>query len=297
MQFRPVVKSLRSSDGTSIHAEFVGDVQKPCIVLVHGFNMSSVVFDDLFCDVSLLREVCMARYDLRGHGRSGIPEESSAYSSSLYADDFSTVMREFRFGRPILVTWSYGGSIPCDIYANLGPDILAGVVYIAGFPYLAPPIFPDGVTQLTVTCLQCQMYPPDVAAYLRAKTTFVDAICQWQDVESVEHRRRLTWLAPAFFQSPQVVRNLLTRQQDPEKLLEALRCGTPVLMLYGDADKLMNGEHIVREMQQHCADMEVHIMRGAGHAPFFERREEFVSGILRFVDRAMTKRKLDSTAF
>lgn len=59
MPFEPIVKTLRSSDGTAIHAEFVGDLHKPCVVFIHGASMSSLVFDGLFRDPALLREVCM----------------------------------------------------------------------------------------------------------------------------------------------------------------------------------------------------------------------------------------------
>ncbi|KZT69395.1 alpha/beta-hydrolase [Daedalea quercina L-15889] len=290
MPFKPVVKTLRSADGTLIHAEFVGDVQKPCVVFVHGLNMSSVVFDDLFCDRSLLREVCMARYDLRGHGRSGMPEDAEAYKSSTYAEDFAAVMRDFGLRRPTLVTWSYGGTVSCDIYASLSSDLIEGIVYVAAVPYLGPPMFPGGVTQLTAALLETQMHPADVAAYFMAKTAFVDAI--WQDIRKVDYRRRLTWLAPGYAQSPQVMRNLLTRQQDPTRLLEAVSRGTPILVLYGDLDKMVHGEHIAKEMEPHCTDMEVYVVRGGGHAPFYEHREEFVRELLQFVGRITTKGKL-----
>ena len=59
MSIEPVIKTLQSSDGTIIHAEFAGDLSKPCVVFVHGATMSSLVFDGVFRDPALLREVCM----------------------------------------------------------------------------------------------------------------------------------------------------------------------------------------------------------------------------------------------
>lgn len=46
----PTVKTLYSLDGTVIYAEAVGDRSKPAIVFLHGFALSSVVFDSLFAD-------------------------------------------------------------------------------------------------------------------------------------------------------------------------------------------------------------------------------------------------------
>ncbi|KAH9834563.1 alpha/beta-hydrolase [Rhodofomes roseus] len=289
MSSEPVVKTLQSSDGTPIHAEFMGDVQKPCLVFVHGLNMSSVAFDGMFRDSSLLREVCMARYDLRGHGRSGKPEDPEAYKSSLYADDFVTLMREFGYTKPILVAWSYGGTISCDIYASLSADTLAGVVYLCAVPYIAPPMFPDSITPPTVALIQSQMAGTDVASYLRDKTAFIDAI--WQDIDNVDYRLRLTWLAPGFVQTPQVMRNVVTRPQDPTKLLEAVGNGVPVLMLYGDADKMVSGAFVAEKMQPCCTNAEVHVVKGGGHAPFFEHQEEVVRELLKFVDRIKTSGK------
>ncbi|KAH9929351.1 Alpha/Beta hydrolase protein [Fomitopsis serialis] len=290
MSFEPIVKTLHSSDGTTIHAEIVGNLQKPCLVFVHGLNMSCLAFDGLFRDSSMLREVCMARYDLRGHGRSGKPEDPEAYKSSLYADDFVTVMQEFGFSKPILVAWSYGGTISADIYANLSADTLAGIVYVSAVPYIGPPMFPDSITPPTIALIQSQMVGTDITSYFRDKAAFVDAI--WKDIDRVDYRLRLTWLGPAYVQTPQVMRNIVTRPQDPAKLLEVVRSGIPVLMLYGDADKMVLGEYVAEKMKPHCTNAEVYVVKGGGHAPFFEDQEEVVRELLRFVGRVTTSSKL-----
>lgn len=59
MSFKPLVRTLRSSDGIPIHAEFVGDKGNPCLVLIHGFTMSCPVWDNIFQDAAMLGEVCM----------------------------------------------------------------------------------------------------------------------------------------------------------------------------------------------------------------------------------------------
>lgn len=59
MSVKPLVKMLQSSDGTPIYAEFVGDSGKPCLVLIHGFSLSCLVWDNIFREAVLLDEVCM----------------------------------------------------------------------------------------------------------------------------------------------------------------------------------------------------------------------------------------------
>lgn len=45
------------------------------------------------------------RYEARGHGRSGYPEEPAAYESARYADDFKTVCDAFGVVKPFVLGW------------------------------------------------------------------------------------------------------------------------------------------------------------------------------------------------
>ena len=156
---------------------------------------------------------------------------------------------------------------------------------MAAIPYLERPVFPDITTRYTAASIRTQRHPPDVASFIRAKTDFFAGI--WVDSDALDYRFRLELLAPSLTQTPRVIRNIMGRPQDPAKLLEALRTGTPLLMLYGDEDQLLDCERTKQLMEPHCAAMTVHIVRGAGHAPFYEHRGEFVAEVLRFVRRAV----------
>ncbi|KAI0725304.1 Alpha/Beta hydrolase protein [Fomitopsis betulina] len=285
MSVKPLVKMLQSSDGTPIYAEFVGDSGKPCLVLIHGFSLSCLVWDNIFREAVLLDEVCMVRYDLRGHGRSGRPEGPEAYKSSLFADDFASVMREFGIHKSMLVGWSYGGSIACDIAAHIGMEVLIGIIYVAAVPYLGRPMFPDSATRYTTVSIQAQQDPLDVASFIQAKTNFFRGI--WVDSDALDDRFCSSLLAPSYTQTPQVIKNILRRLQDPTPLLEACREGKRVLMLYGDGDKLLNCDYTRKLMVPHCAALDVYVVKGGGHAPFYEHREEFVREVLRFVKLTM----------
>lgn len=50
----PLFKVLKSSDGTDIYAEVLGNPSKPPLVLIHGFSVSSIAFDTMFEDPSYL---------------------------------------------------------------------------------------------------------------------------------------------------------------------------------------------------------------------------------------------------
>lgn len=57
MLYTPVVKHLRSKDGTSIYAEAIGNPNNPHVILVHGLSLSASTFNNLFKDERLLEAV------------------------------------------------------------------------------------------------------------------------------------------------------------------------------------------------------------------------------------------------
>ena len=42
---------------------------------------------------------------MRGHGRSGMPDNAEAYSSDHFAEDFYAVMEGFHLKKPFLAGW------------------------------------------------------------------------------------------------------------------------------------------------------------------------------------------------
>lgn len=94
-----------------MYAEVIGDPSKPTVVFAHGIYSSAAIFDNMFSDERLLAEVYLIRYDLRGHGRSGKPENPEAYVSQLFAADYAAVAREFEVKRPVWFGWCYGGMV------------------------------------------------------------------------------------------------------------------------------------------------------------------------------------------
>ena len=42
---------------------------------------------------------------MRGHGRSGKPNDDDGYESKLYADDFMAVVEAYHLNKPVYVGW------------------------------------------------------------------------------------------------------------------------------------------------------------------------------------------------
>lgn len=96
---------LTSDDGTAIWAEATGNPTKPPVIFIHGLACTALVFEKQFSEPRMLENLYMIRYELRGHGRSGHPENAEAYASIRHAEDFKKVCESFGVRKPFICGW------------------------------------------------------------------------------------------------------------------------------------------------------------------------------------------------
>lgn len=126
--------AVTSSDGTPLHVMEFGSRDAPAtVVLVHGWTCAlkiwTPVIRALACD-----EIRVVAYDLRGHARSGRPEEAD-YSIDAHAEDLDAVLRAMvpEGQRAVVAGHSLGGM---TIVAWAGdhteevPHLVAGAVLV-----------------------------------------------------------------------------------------------------------------------------------------------------------------------
>ena len=100
-----VSRILESADGAKIFAEAAGDPANPAVVFIHGLGLCGVAFDAQFEDPRLYQNLYLVRYDMRGHGRSGMPMDAASYQSVRHAEDFKAVCEGFGLTRPNVLAW------------------------------------------------------------------------------------------------------------------------------------------------------------------------------------------------
>ncbi|KAK7464207.1 hypothetical protein VKT23_006373 [Stygiomarasmius scandens] len=122
-------------DGTKIWTHACGNPTKPAVVFIHGFVFTADVFEKQYVNPTMLENLYIIRYDLRGSGRSDGPMSEQAYSSEHQAEDFKAVIDTFNVQKPFVATWSFGGLVPSDVLAKYGPDSIAGVILLGSFMY------------------------------------------------------------------------------------------------------------------------------------------------------------------
>ncbi len=93
-------------EGTRLYYEIAGS---GCpMILIHGFALDSRMWDDQF--ESFTQQYQVIRYDLRGFGKSGLPN-SKSYS---YADDQKALIDHLGVSHAYVIGLSLGGMIAID---------------------------------------------------------------------------------------------------------------------------------------------------------------------------------------
>lgn len=107
-------------NGADLHVESAGN--GPAILLIHSGVTDARMWDDLWPDLAAAHTV--VRYDLRGHGRSGIPPVPFAHH-----DDALAVLDALGIERAMVVGASMGGGVALDL-ALTHPERVRSLVLI-----------------------------------------------------------------------------------------------------------------------------------------------------------------------
>ncbi|KAF8990565.1 alpha/beta-hydrolase [Cyathus striatus] len=276
---------IMSSDGTQIFASAVGNPRNPPIVFVHGYTLSAAVFDDLFKEQQLNSRYYLLSYDLRGHGRSGKPNTTEAYASNLFADDFAAVIKYFKVKSPLYVGWSYGGTVPADIFANLLPQTISGIFAVAAIPTAKSSL--TGTTPFTLSIAPSFGVSDDVAVDVNTRTTFIDAC--FNNASNIPIQTRWSMLGSSVSQLPPISVILLQRAQDPTKLYEAGAQGFPYLSISGTNDKIVLNDNVTQSLQPHFTNLEVIKVNGGSHTLFIDNTDKFIQALIPFANKVLKR--------
>ncbi|GBE79337.1 Alpha/Beta hydrolase protein [Sparassis latifolia] len=199
---------LTSTDGTKLWAESAGDPSKPALVFIHGLACTALGFERQFTDPKLLENLHLVRYEMRGHGRSDMPEFPEAYGSIHHAEDFRTVCEAFGLHRPFVLGWSLGGCIPVDIVAAYGADFISGVVYVGG------PVLSFRLNEECWHPLFHAMIPlicsEDSEVVAKSASMFFDSCV----ADPIPYPTKLLWMGGFGSQPPKIRHYSLARGQD-----------------------------------------------------------------------------------
>lgn len=114
--------------------------QPPPVVLVHGTALSQAIWRGFGYVRDLAVDHTVITLDLRGHGRSGKPHESSAYGAEAFVGDVLAVLDALGIERAHYVGYSLGGRVGFSL-ATTRPERMLSFVSAGGSPRTSPGTF------------------------------------------------------------------------------------------------------------------------------------------------------------
>jgi len=276
---------VHAPDGVALAVQESGDPAGPPLILIHGLLGSHLNWEAQRADPALQRYRLIS-YDLRGHGLSGKPAGTAAYSDGRrWADDLAAVIAATRRGathpaKPVLVGWSLGGVVISNYLAAYGDGAIAGAVYVDGVIELGNP------QQIAAhPAVYRDLNADDLRTRLDAQRAFL-ALCFATRPDQATFERLLGNAALASWDMGRGV--FMMETAAAAKGLAG--AWVPLLLLYGERDALVNTGPTVaraRQLNPRAASL---LYADSGHAPFLEEPQRFNRDLARFADAAQGPR-------
>lgn len=257
-------------NGTKLYYEIAGSGEP--IVLIHGWSFDTRCWDDQVSEFS--QNYRVVRYDLRGFGKSSLPENGKSYS---HTDDLVALLDYLGIKQAHVLGHSFGGPIAID-FALKYPERTITL------------ILPDG--------------PPSIAGYIPSEqiTSWLGDTWKAGKDSGIKEAKEI-WIKGAPFapamQNPKSAPKLKQMIDDysgwqwenndpytgiapyPPEILSKIK--VPVLIIVGELD-LPDYKILADIQKKYIPNSKEVILSGAGHALSIENPKEFNKIVLSFLD-------------
>ena len=283
LPYGEAVEGIRSRDGTPLHADYCGK-SGPTVFFVHGWTCDGTIFR--YQKPYFSQKYRVVTLDLRGHGRSGMPENMDFHPDRL-AEDLRAAVDAFDPEEFVIAGHSMGGFTTFKFHEHFGEEYrgrLKGLVIIDStgtdlveglvMGRLVDLIYPRPLESLLYLLRResrlikifMALFRDSSAAYLLVRWA---AFGKRPPADEVEFQREMTFSTPV-----------------PSIALAAKACldyhveyhlpnvDVPVLILVGSEDILTNARANRRTCEL-LPDVRLKVYEGAGHDTQLERTEEF----------------------
>jgi pimeloyl-ACP methyl ester carboxylesterase len=262
-------------NGTRLYYEVSGRPDAPAVVLVHGFSLDTRMWAGQVGPLS--ERFRVVRYDLRGFGRSAIPEAGILYQ---HHEDLRALLDQFEIERAAVIGLSLGGAVTLD-FALHHPERLTSLV-------LSDAVVPG-------------FDAPDLAELSRqvwnaGRTTGVEAAkALWLDCPFFAHANRYPDSRAALLEMVADYSGWGWTERDPGRWGEpnmAARLGeitAPALIVVGEHD-IEGMRNAADALAREIPNPRKVVLPGLGHLPNMEDPVAFNAAVLDFLDGVITLR-------
>lgn len=247
----------------------VNDDEAQDIVLIHGWGLHAIVFDDIV--PALLERFRVTVVDLPGMGQSPMP--NGDYTLDFLADEVLAIMPE----RAHVLGWSLGGLVALAM-AGKAAQRVQSVVTVATSPRFTTGEGWDTAMKPDILGKFAEMFDEDHEGTL---VRFLALNCKGSAAMREDTARLKEILYFCGLPAPKALRSGLDilREADMRTVLPAL--AMPVLMVFGEND------HIVPAAAMAASEPLIHNGRTAlieqvAHVPFLSAPETFTRAVYDF---------------
>jgi pimeloyl-ACP methyl ester carboxylesterase len=270
--------TVQGAYGVPLNVVTAGSSKQPAIVFIHGIGQSHYMFYKQL-ESDLADDFYLVAFDLRGHGASGKPWNTDAYTqSATWADDVAAVIAATQARSPVIVGWSYGSLIALDYIRQYGTSELAGFVLSGSLGSLRPfnlPAEDDPNTAEFLRIRQLQFSPDP-----RDQIAALERMVGWLTSKPVppSEQRMLKSIAMMF---PLYARRAMyTRRLNNQDLLETIT-KLPVFLAMG-ADDNAGMLKDASELSAAYPNVRLSVYNDAGHSVFYEQPTRFNTELRNF---------------
>ncbi|MFF2093789.1 alpha/beta fold hydrolase [Paenibacillus sp. NPDC058174] len=261
---------VRLDNGIELAYYDSGELNKPVLVLLHGFCGSSAYWERVV--VSLARHARVIAPDLRGQGASPAAGDG-AYTMELYADDLAGMLQQLNIPRVTLLGHSLGGYVTLA-FAERHPDKLQafGLVHSTPMPdseaakgnrdNAAAAIRKDGITPFVDTLVP-KLFAPDNLNSL---------------VEQVERAKVIGYGTS----EAGAIGAALGMKERPDRNAVLAETKLPLLLLAGEFDPIIPAEKTLVIEGDNVTQV---VLEGAGHMGMLEQPDTFVQAVTGFLNK------------
>lgn len=278
-------ETIAAADGVPLVVAETGNPNGPAILFIHGFSQSILSWKMQLGDPGLQSKYRMVAFDLRGHGASGKPWTADSYESRDWGGDVATVIASKGLVKPVLVGWSFGGSVMTAYLRHHGMKDVSGLIFAAGAMSLTGETAASMSDNSDMTPEQKEMMDrmgrmmsSDIAKNLDGTSAFVGSLSA-EPLDEATQQEALVYnmMLPAYARLA-----MFANQTTYEDL--AGKITLPTLLIHGDADAVVNIAASVAN-QDLIPGSELLRYEGIGHAPFLEDPARFNKDVATFMDR------------
>ena len=236
------------------------------VMLLHGYPLNHSIWHPL---IPLLEhEAHLIMPDLRGHGRSPVPD--GVYNMHCMAEDVLLLLDRLGMQKVVLTGHSMGGYVALN-FARAYPERLAGLALLASH------CFADERERAENRIATAQKVEEsgniDFIAEGMLPSLTTDLL--------IQNRIRELMLST----NPKGISGILRGMADRESMCATLSTiDKPVLFLAGGEDKLISLDR-VKEMASLMKNPWIEIILGAGHLPMLEKPKETSKALLSLIQK------------